>query len=152
MKTTVRFDRAIEKLYTAFHNNTLKPECCKQCAVGNILDNTDSWKYLSDMHGSLKLNYVGLVNQKFGKRFNGFSPIELLQIEHTFLKGCGYEMPFHHSNKKPHNPTDKDILFNGLSAVVTFLCKLDNIPDVMDCNALFNYQSSTESKNSLELI
>ena len=84
--------------------------------------------------------------QKFGKRFAGYSPLELLQIEHVFLKGCGYEMPFHHSNKKPHNPTDKDILFNGLSAVVTFLCKLDNIPDVMDPSTLFNYKTSVGLK------
>jgi hypothetical protein len=139
MKTSKRLDLAIQKLYTAFQNNTLHPECCKQCAVGNILDHTDSWKHLSDQHGSLKLNYVGLVNQNFGKRFNGYSPIELLQIEAEFLKGCGYQLPFHHKNKKPKDPTDKDVLFLGLSAVVTFLCHLDQLPDVMDCSELFKY-------------
>jgi hypothetical protein len=139
MKTSKRLDLAIQKLYTAFQNNTLHPECCKQCAVGNILDHTDSWKHLSDQHGSLKLNYVGLVNQNFGKTFNGYSPLELLQIEAEFLKGCGYQLPFHHKNKKPKDPTDKDVLFLGLSAVVTFLCHLDQLPDVMDCSELFKY-------------
>jgi hypothetical protein len=144
MKTSKRLDIAIEKLYVAFQNNTLHPECCKQCAVGNILDNTDSWKHLSDQHGSLKLNYVGLVNQNFGKKFNGYSPIELLQIEAEFLKGCGYQLPLHHKNKKPKNPTDKDVLFMGLSAVVSFLCQLDNIPDVMDCSELFQYKNENK--------
>ncbi|HLV69891.1 MAG TPA: hypothetical protein VKY34_04230 [Xanthomarina sp.] len=142
MKTTKRLDLAIQKLYAAFHNNTLNPECCKQCAVGNILDHTDTWKHLSDSHGSLKLNYVGLVNQNFGKTFNGYSPLELLQIEAQFLKACGYQLPLHHKNKKPENPTDKEVLFLGLSAVVQFLCKLDNIPNVMDCSQLFQFQSS----------
>ena len=56
MAPTYRFDQAIKKLYNAFHSDSLHPECCKQCAVGNILDNTDSWKHLSNEHGSLELN------------------------------------------------------------------------------------------------
>lgn len=139
MKTTARFDNAIKKLYKAFHDNTLNPEDCKQCAVGNILDNTDSWKHLSDHHGSIQLNYIGLVNQKFGKRFNGYSPLEILQIEATFLKACGYELPLHHKNTKPNNPRDTERLFNGLYEVVKYLCKLDNINNVMDFYKLFNY-------------
>lgn len=139
MKTSNRFNQAIQKLYNAFHNHTLHPEDCAQCAVGNILDNHDFWKHLSDDHGSLTLNYVGLVNQKLGKRFNGFTPLELLQLERTFLKGCGYQLPLHHKNHKPKNPTHPDSLFNGLQAVVAYLCKLDNIPNVMDCSTLFKY-------------
>ena len=137
MKTSARFDNAIEKLYKAFHNHTLNPEDYKQCAVGNILDNTDSWKHLSDHHGSLQLNYIGLVNQKFGKRFNGYSPLEILQIEATFLKACGYELPLHHKNTKPNNPRDKECLFNGLSEVIKYLCELDNIENIMDYSKLF---------------
>ncbi|WP_299552628.1 Na(+)-translocating NADH-quinone reductase subunit F [Seonamhaeicola sp.] len=151
MKTTPRFESAINKLYTAFHNNMLNPECCKQCAVGNILDNTDSWKHLSDYHGVLKLNYVGKVHQSFGRRFNGYSPLELLQIEMTFLKACGYQLPMHHKNKKPDNPTDKDVLFNGLSEVITLLCKLDDIPNVMDYRKLFVVKKD-RSQKALQII
>jgi hypothetical protein len=140
MKTSLRLESAIKKLYTAFHNNTLNPECCKQCAVGNILDNTDSWKHLSDQHGSLKLNYIGKVHQTLGRKFNGYTPLELLKIEHIFLNACGFQLPLHHKNKKPLNPTDKDILFNGLSAVITYLCKLDNVSNVMDYKELFEYK------------
>lgn len=141
MNTSTRFEKAINKLYSAFHNDYLNPECCKQCAVGNILDNKDFWKHLSDDHGSLQLNYTGRIHQNFGRRFNGYSPLELLKIESEFLKGCGYQLPFHHKNKKPTNTTDKDILFNGLCAVVKILCKFDNIKNVMDYSKLFEYNN-----------
>ncbi len=143
MKTTPRFENAIKKLYKAFHDNTLNPECCKQCAVGNILDNTDSWKHLSDFHGSLELNYVGKVHQTLGRKFNGYSPLELLKIEATFLKACGFQIPLNHQNEKPENLSGKDILFNGLSETIALLCKLDNIPDVMDYQRLFEVEKNT---------
>ncbi len=137
MKTTLRFENAIQKLYTAFNNNTLHPEYCHRCAVGNILDNIDSWQHLTDRHGSGKLNYVGLVNQNFGKRFGGYTPLELLEIEITFLTACGYQLPLKPSSTKPKNPQDRDLLFNGLSQVVAYLCRLDNIPNVMEYTQLF---------------
>ncbi len=142
MKTTPRFENAIKKLYKAFHDNTLNPECCKQCAVGNILDNTDSWKHLSDFHGSLELNYVGKVHQTLGRKFNGYSPLELLKIEATFLKACGFQIPLNYKNEKPQNLSDKDILFNGLSDTIAILCELDGIPDVMDYQRLFEVESN----------
>lgn len=141
MITSSRLDQAISKLYNAFHSNTLHPECCQQCAVGNILDNKDAWKHLSDDHGSLHLNYLGLVHQNLGRKFNGYSPLELLQIEASFLKGCGYVLPLHHKNKKPKNPTDKDLLFNGLSETIAVLCALDNVDNVMDYSKLFEVEN-----------
>ncbi|MCB0387947.1 MAG: Na(+)-translocating NADH-quinone reductase subunit F, partial [Winogradskyella sp.] len=57
----------------------------------------------------------------------------------------------HHNNKKPKNPTDKEVLFLGLSAVVQFLCKLDNMPDVMDCNQLFQFQPQIKTSKALML-
>lgn len=151
MKTTFRFDNAIKKLYSAFHNGYLNPECCKQCAVGNILDNKDFWKHLSDDHGSLQLNYTGRIHQNLGRRFKGYSPLELLKIEAEFLIGCGYQLPFHHKNNKPTNPTDKDILFNGLCSVVKILCKIDNIENVMDYSKLFEFKQDTRlNKTTIE--
>ncbi|PKQ43789.1 Na(+)-translocating NADH-quinone reductase subunit F [Confluentibacter flavum] len=141
METSIRLEQAIKKLYIAFHNNHLNPECCKQCAVGNILDNKDSWKHLSDHHGSLELNYVGKVHESFGRKFNGYSPLELLKIEAIFLKACGYQLPFHHKNSKPKNPTHKDILFDGLTEVITFLCELDDVTNIMDYTKLFEFKN-----------
>ncbi len=140
MRNSNRIEAALKKLYVAFHEDQLHPECCKQCAVGNILDNNDSWKHLSDHHGAIELNYVGNVHESLGRKFNGYSPLELMKIEATFLNACGYKLPLHHKNKKPVNPTDKDVLFKGLCAVVKFLCELDNIPDAMDYTKLFKYE------------
>lgn len=149
MQNTPRFDTAITKLYNAFHNNTLNPECCKQCAVGNILDNTDSWKHLSDSHGSIELNYIGKVHQNFGRKFNGYSPLELLKIEATFLKACGYKLPLYYKNNKPQNTTNKDLLFNGLSEVIKLLCKLDGVSNIMEYTKLFELD---DNKPKYELV
>lgn len=137
MSTSYRLDQALQKLYKAFHSNQLYPECCLQCAVGNILDHTDSWKHLSDHHGSLKLNYLGLVHQNLGRKFNGYTPLELLRIEASFLEGCGYSLPLHHLGKRPKNPQNKEILFNGLCSTVALLCALDHTDNVMDYYKLF---------------
>ena len=147
MKTSERFDNAIEKLYNAFHNGTLNPECCKQCAVGNISDNTDSWRHLTDNHGSTVLNYVGIVNENFGRKIKGYKPSELLQIEASFLRGCGYSLPLNYASHRPEDPTSKEILFDGLCATVSFLCALEGIPDIMDYSELFDFEP-----NTLELV
>lgn len=143
MNTPKRLEQALIKLYNAFHNNELNPECCSACAVGNILDNYDSWKHLSNDHGSLELSYVGNVHQKLGRKFNGYSPIELLHIERTFLEACGFKVPLCHYNPKPENPTNKELLFNGLCAVVGYLCKLEGIANVMDYSKIFEFENET---------
>jgi hypothetical protein len=140
MKLSQRLEFALFKLYKAFHNNELHPEICTKCAVGNICNNSDSWQYFTDFHGSVVLSYVGLVNQNFNRKFHGYSPLELLKIEAHFLAGCGYELPLNGKNKKPKNPKDKAVLFNGLCEVVRFLCELDNVPNVMDYTRLFEYK------------
>ena len=148
MQTPLRLENALVKLYNAFHNNRLDPEDCTACAVGNILDNHDSWKHLSNEHGSLQLNYIGTVHQRLGRKFNGYTPQEILEIEKVFLIACGFETPLCHYNPKPQNPRDKETLFNGLYAVVSLLCELDNIPNIMDYSKLFEYEGS-EPKFSL---
>ncbi len=137
MITSSRFDKAIKKLYDAFNKGTLHPECACNCAVGNILDNRDFWKNFSDDHGSLELNYVGKVNEAFGRRFNGYSPLQLLHIEQAFLKGCGYRLPLRHFNLRPADPDDRWMQFEGLSAAIKVLCELDGIPNVMDYSEQF---------------
>ena len=152
MKNSNRLENAIQKLYLAFHTNELHPECCKQCAVGNILNNTDSWKHLSDHHGSIELNYLGNLHQMLGRKFNGYSPQELLKIEATFLNACGYQLPFHHKNKKPKNPTNKDVLFNGLSEVIKLLCEFDGVPNPMDYTKLFEIENEKPRHESTALL
>lgn len=141
MKTPKRLEQALVKLYNAFHNNILNPECCSVCAVGNILDNHDSWKHLSNEHGSLELSYIGRIHQQLNRKFNGYSPKELLQIEKIFLETCGFKTPLCYYNPKPVNPRSKETLFKGLSAVVAYLCELDDIPNVMDYSKIFEYEN-----------
>lgn len=152
MQTSARFNNAINKLYKAFHNNTLDPEDCKQCAVGKILDNISQWEYLSEKHGTTRLSYIGILNQNLGRRFNGYSPIELLQIETAFLKGCGYKFINNNRLYKPKNTKKIDILFNGLSAVVAELCHLDNIDNVMAMDTIQNLVSKKVSQSIKEKI
>ncbi|MDY0780865.1 Na(+)-translocating NADH-quinone reductase subunit F [Tenacibaculum sp. IB213877] len=140
MKTPKRLEQALIKLYNAFHNDELNPECCSACAVGNILDNHDSWKHLTNGHGSLQLSYVGRVHQNLGRTFNGYSPLELLHIEKTFLEACGFTVPLCHYNPKPQNPTNKDSIFNALCAVVGYLCELEDIANVMEYSKIFEYE------------
>ena len=151
MNTPPRLEQALIKLYNAYHNNTLDPEDCTACAVGNILDNHDSWKHLSNEHGSLQLNYIGTVHQRLGRKFNGYSPQELLEIEKVFLMACGFETPLCHYNPKPQNPRDKDVLFQGLFAVVSLLCELEGLDNVMNYSKLFE-QENNIPKYSLETI
>lgn len=141
MKTSKRFEAAIEKLYVAFHNNTLNPECCKQCAVGNILNNTESWKYFSDNHGTTDLSYIGRIHQNLGRRFNGYTPLELLKIESIFLQACGYKLPLHHKNGRPNSKLlSKEINFKALTAVISHLCRLEGIANIMDYSKLLEYE------------
>ncbi len=150
MKIPQRLEHALAQLYTAFHSDELNPECCKQCAVGNILGNRDMWKHLSEGPGTLRLTYVGLVHQRLGRRFQGYTPEELLRIEAVFLEACGYELPFGPNTHKPLDPSNKEMLFNGLCAVVTFLCSLDGVEDVTDYARLFEYEG-TAPKHELAL-
>ncbi|WP_369997428.1 Na(+)-translocating NADH-quinone reductase subunit F [Winogradskyella sp.] len=149
MKTSTRFENAITKLYTAFHNDTLNPEDCNQCAIGTILDHKDSWRHMTNIHGSVQLNYVGLVHQNLGRRFNGYTPLELLKIEASFLNGCGYRLGKHFCHKPDY--IDKTILFNGLSEVVATLCQIDHIDNVMDCSQLFGHHVSLPKNITLQV-
>ena len=134
MKTTPRLEQAITKLYTAFYDNRLNPESCTECAVGNICNNTDAWSNFTDVHGSVKLNYVGRVHQTIERKHYGYTPLELLQIEATFLKACGFNLPLKGNYSKPKELTD-DLLFTALEKTITYLCKIDNVANI------FNYSN-----------
>ena len=58
-----------------------------------------------------------------------------------FLNACDYQLPLHYKNEKPKDPTDKDLLFNGLNEVVKFLCYLDHVSNVMDYTKLFEFEN-----------
>jgi hypothetical protein len=109
------------------------------------------WSSLTDRHGSLELTYVGKVNQAFGKRFNGYTPMELLEIEAVFLKACGYQLPIGPNSTKPIDRFDRDMQFDGLCAVTDFLCQLDGIPNPMAYYHLFDHHRMEKVGPALQL-
>jgi len=146
MKLPYRLETALNKLYTAYLTHQLHPEDACRCAVGNILNKNDSWKHLSDSHGSLSLNYVGKVHEALGKKFNGYAPSELLAIEASFLRGCGYSLPLSSCGKRPKFPQGETTLFNGLQEVISLLCSLDQVKNVMEITQVFNPEKIKEKK------
>lgn len=132
-----RFNNAISKLYKAFTSQQLEPECACKCAVGTLLDGKDQWKHLTKAHGSTELSYVGKVHERLGRKFAGYSPLELLQIEEVFLKGCGYKVPLDYQNKTKRKKLDASAQFDGLCAVIQLLCQLDQVKDVLYIQGLF---------------
>ena len=144
MNLPVRLEQALSKMYSAFYQDRLDPEDCKYCAVGNICDNRDFWKHFTDLHGSDQLNYLGRLNEEFGKRFNGYSPKELLKTEAVFLRGCGYTFSKGRRLLKPAEKIDRDMMFSGLNAAVDYLCALDGVDNVMELYKGFDFSRGTE--------
>ncbi|NND52275.1 MAG: Na(+)-translocating NADH-quinone reductase subunit F [Flavobacteriaceae bacterium] len=151
MKFPARLENAINKLYVAFHNEALIPECPNRCAVGNVCDNRDFWRHFTDDHGSAQLNYVGKVNEVFGKRYFGYSPSQLLKLERKFLMGCRFTIPLNPRKNVPEKSVSKEVLFDGLCAAVSYLCSLDDVPDVMNYRQLFAFKSESTSKDRPEI-
>lgn len=145
--TKLRLEQSILKLYTAFYNQELIPESCTHCAVGNICNNTDVWSHFTDLHGSVRLNYVGMVHERLGRKHHGYSPLELLQIEATFLKACGFSLPLKGHYHKPRNLND-DILFSALEETIAYLCKLDNVTNIFDYSKAIREQISKPTPQS----
>ena len=52
MKTTKRFEKAVTRLYDAFHNGELYAYDCSKCAVGNMCNGNSAWAELRIMYGS----------------------------------------------------------------------------------------------------
>lgn len=128
----VRFTRAIEKLYTAFHEGTLTPEICSACAVGNIVGH-GNW-YFSSPH---KILIDGDMTYEKGIGINDsmYSVDELALVEREFIFG------FKDGCKNYHVINSKENQFKGLCNVVEYLCELDNIPNIMDFTKLFETEN-----------
>jgi hypothetical protein len=124
MKTTKRFDEAVSKLYNAFHDGTLNAMDCEACAVGNICNNNGHWDDLPVFQSTVKWgndmepSQLQLKKAKRVIKESGYSEKELIEIEIIFLKSCEF------------SKGTKEQQFNGLCAVVEYLCELDNIPNV----------------------
>lgn len=145
----VRFENAVVKLYKAYHNGSLRGSDCTKCAVGNICDNSGMW---FTPISSVK---CGAFNKAANNAFienndvmikSGYSPNELANIETIFLNTM--HLPKSTSFWRNEN---KETQFEGLCAVIEYLCELDNIPNIMDYTQLFETENNV-AKYELELL
>lgn len=136
MNTTERFDNAFTKLYNAFHEGRLEALDCTMCAVGNICDGSLNWEINPKFaRNTIFKTWSGSSSEEDTKqgeediKKSGYSVDELVNVELLFLKAC-----------KNTNGT-KEQQFEGLCAVVEYLCKLDSIPNVIDYTKLFETEN-----------
>lgn len=142
MKTTKRFERAVSKLYNAFHNGTLDAYDCKYCAVGNLCDNSDEWEsvccYMLDLS-----EYKGVKKEIIDE--TGYSPKELRIIEEVFIT-LGKNKSAINDLTMSSDFEEREDQFKGLCAVIEYLCELDNIPNIMDYTSLFETENNKPIK------
>lgn len=157
-KTTNRFDDAVTKLYTAYHNNTLDAMDCKHCAVGNLCNNSDAW--IGCMLGFGRVGSINRINPSF-KNITNYSNQELATIELVFLYGIKDNTKEHVFKNVISNDEvkaglfskteQKELQFKGLCAVIEYLAELDGIENPFNFDKLFNDDKEV-SKLELELI
>lgn len=149
MKTTKRFENAVTKLYKAFHNNELDHTSCSACAVGNIVGNS-LWANHTGFVCGHELDFIDELRIKKDSLYKkvlqevitaekvclktGYSVDELIRVEQLFMD-C-FDGLYSHEQSE----------FNGLCAVVKYLCQLDNIPNVMDYTILFETKDNKPVK------
>lgn len=139
METPKRFTDAVTKLYTAFHEGNLYSNNCSACAVGNIIGH-GRWRgssYIEYVERNIPcIKRIYLFEQK---NDSGYSLEELAMVEYLFIKCIGDQ-----ETKENH--------FKGLCSVVKYLCELDNIPNVMDIQSLFEYKGNQPKKQLSEVL
>lgn len=134
METPKRFTEAVTKLYNAFHRGKLNAFDCAACAVGSVVGSS-AWKknwYTNTLGGMLAQRIKGTY-PVYEVIKTGYSVEELAKLELIFLQNFDLSLD--------RNGQDKEQQFNGLCAVIEYLCELDGIPNVMDYTCLFETES-----------
>lgn len=147
MQTSKRFTNAVTKLYNAFHKGELTYFSCHRCAVGNMCDNRAEWsdvfagiEHPNHIESEIRLDaYKGVAKRVINK--TGYSVRELAMVETTF----------YNASLNEDRRIDERLYFNGLCAVVEYLCELEGIPNVMDYKALFETKAD-QPKHKLEAV
>jgi hypothetical protein len=144
MKTTERFDRAVKKLYTAFHEGTLNALDCSKCAVGNIVGSS-AWANHRVFWNKVRPGSENVT-------FSGYPMEVLVEVEEKFIYAYD-ESGFLTRSGSNLAPTsifyDKEKVFEGLCDVVKYLAELDGIPNPMDYTKLFETTETGEPKYEL---
>ena len=115
-----RLETAVTKLYNAYHNNELDAYQCSACAVGNILGH-GAWL----LHVPCEDHFFASSHPYITNNCSGYSIIELMNVERLFL------------TEIVGSKQTKETQFNGLEAVVKYLCELEGVENFMDYTKLF---------------
>ena len=125
MKT--RFDKAVMKLYTAFHEETLNAFRCGSCAVGNIVGHSGWAGYQGDFNDIEKRGDIGICEGRYPDN-SDYSTVELQEIEKRFLTVWA------EARTVAQTP---ELQFKGLCEVVKYLAELDGVENPMEIMHLF---------------
>lgn len=147
---TERFNNAVTKLYTAFHEGTLDAMDCKHCCIGNLCGG-DQWVTFQ-LSGFGKENRI---NTNFVNNTN-YSRQELATIEALFIFGVKDPITetelfsnsiakYQIENGQNTKEEQKELQFKGLCAVIEYLAELDNIPNPFNFDNLFNQDKEIAS-------
>lgn len=125
---TERFKRAYDKLVKAYLSGTLKAGDCHACAVGNICGG-DSWvvsvmETRGNDRGCYEELYPDISPQSLLVFSGGYSATDLSKIESAFEKNTLYKKCDYHKFLQSEIAQDQ---FNGLSAVIDVMMKLDGM-------------------------
>lgn len=131
---TERFNNAVTKLYTAFHEGTLDYGLCQKCAVGTILGH-GTWLFNSPSTIWARMKGRELTDMTLRNNNSGYNLKELVKVEKVFILAF----------KNSKNPSNKESQFKGLCAVIEYLAKLDNIPNPFNFDNLFNQDKEIAS-------
>ena len=84
------------------------------------------------------------------KSWKKWSIDEIIIVEDVFLNAMGFttlEEALNYNDYSKEKQHEEN--YNGLCAIVEYLCELDNYPNVMDIQSLFLYDENMEPKNEL---
>ena len=141
MKTTTRFNNAVNKLYKAYLDGTLNQLDRCACAVGNMCDNNPEWNYVLYFERKTKTVTEGLRLIKE----TGYSVIEVSNIETLFMYGArvGEGIGDEEINLNVTEATTDEVTLKALLLVIDYLAELDGI-EVPKIKELFSTKQLTE--------
>lgn len=158
MKTSKRFNNAIDALVKAYLNDTLAKGNTCACAIGNMIAHSMGRKVMEDPDPDYMFTWGNACprwQDVFSTRGNGAQCIsvtdyrgeakrqidateyawqELARIEKAFENATS----IHYAARQRYTPAEIDAdQYNGLMAVVDVLCEIEGIADSTEYKALF---------------
>lgn len=137
MKTSERFNRALNRLVKAYMNDTLNAGKCTACAVGSMCGGDSEWRYAvwaEDVSGCGRTQRTcnsyhipseyDLLRSIKRIKLTGYTPHQLALVENAFMNHC-------------ISP------FRGLMAVVDVLCEIEGINDPSPYKEMFEGKELT---------